>query len=50
MGEVARALPMSFTAYLEMEERSPVRHGLMGGFPHAMAGTSKTHNPRRIFW
>ncbi|RTI21324.1 hypothetical protein CSW21_07245 [Thermus scotoductus] len=41
---------MSFTAYLEMEEGSPVRHGLMGGFPHAMAGTSKTHNLRRIFW
>jgi Uma2 family endonuclease len=44
MGEAVRALPLSLTAYLEMEAQSPVRHELVEGVPYAMAGASKAHN------
>ncbi|TFU25504.1 Uma2 family endonuclease [Thermus tengchongensis] len=45
MGEAARRLePLSLEAYLELEARSPVKHELVEGTLHAMAGASRAHN------
>lgn len=42
--EAARVLPMSVADYLDLEERSDVRHEYIGGGIHAMSGASEAHN------
>jgi len=44
MGEPAKLLRLSPEAYLELEASSPVKHELLEGIPHAMAGASRAHN------
>ncbi|MEZ0348255.1 MAG: Uma2 family endonuclease [Thermus sp.] len=40
-----RALhPLTEEEYLALEEESPIRHELLGGYPYAMAGASLDHN------
>jgi Uma2 family endonuclease len=36
--------PMSFDEYLELEERSPIRHEYLAGQVFAMSGATKRHN------
>lgn len=40
----AKFLRISPEEYLEMEEKSPIRHELVGGQMFAMAGSSEAHN------
>jgi Uma2 family endonuclease len=42
--EAARVLPMSVADYLALEEKSQVKHELIGGEIHAMSGASRAHN------
>lgn len=35
---------VSFDEYLDIEERSPIRHELVGGQLYAMTGATKRHN------
>ncbi|WP_018111811.1 Uma2 family endonuclease [Thermus igniterrae] len=45
MGQAARALrPLSLEEYLDWEQKAPVKHELVEGLPHAMAGASRAHN------
>src|SRR5262245_54459533 len=39
-----RAQPMSVADYLEMEERSPIRHEYVDGWLYAMSGATCQHN------
>lgn len=39
-----RQVPLSLEDYLELEEHSTIRHELVAGQIHALAGTSRRHN------
>jgi hypothetical protein len=44
-GGVLKAVrPLSLEEYLALEREAPVKHELVEGFPHAMAGASDRHN------
>jgi Uma2 family endonuclease len=44
MGAAKAVRPLSLEEYLALEREAPVKHELLEGFPHAMAGASDRHN------
>jgi len=44
MGAAKAVRPLSLEEYLALEREAPVKHELVEGFPHAMAGASDRHN------
>jgi hypothetical protein len=44
MGAAKAVRPLSLEEYLALEREAPVKHELLEGFPHAMAGTGDRHN------
>ncbi len=44
MGVAKAVRPLSLEEYLALEREAPVKHELVEGFPHAMAGASDRHN------
>ena len=44
MTSAKAAQPLSLEEYLALEREAPVKHELLEGFPHAMAGASDRHN------
>jgi Uma2 family endonuclease len=44
MGAAKAVRPLSLEEYLALEPEAPVKHELLEGFPHAMAGASDRHN------
>jgi len=44
MGTAKAVRPLSLEEYLALEREAPVKHELLEGFPHAMAGASDRHN------
>jgi hypothetical protein len=44
MGAAKAVRPLGLEEYLALEREAPVKHELVEGFPHAMAGASDRHN------
>ena len=44
MGAAKQVRPLTLEEYLALEREAPVKHELVEGFPHAMAGASDRHN------
>ncbi|BAD71047.1 conserved hypothetical protein [Thermus thermophilus HB8] len=44
MGAAKQVRPLTLEEYLALEREAPVKHELVEGFPHAMAGTGDRHN------
>jgi Uma2 family endonuclease len=44
MGAAKAVRPLSLEEYLALEREAPVKHELVEGFPHAMAGANDRHN------
>ena len=44
MGAAKAVRPLSLEEYLALEREASVKHELVEGFPHAMAGASDRHN------
>jgi Uma2 family endonuclease len=44
VGAAKAVRPLSLEEYLALEREAPVKHELVEGFPHAMAGASDRHN------
>jgi Uma2 family endonuclease len=44
MGAAKAVRPLSLEEYLALEREASVKHELLEGFPHAMAGASDRHN------
>ena len=44
MGAAKAVRPLSLAEYLALEREAPVKHELVEGFPHAMAGAGDRHN------
>jgi Uma2 family endonuclease len=44
MGAAKAVRPLGLEEYLALEREAPVKHELLEGFPHTMAGASDRHN------
>ena len=44
MGAAKAVRPLGLEEYLALEREAPVKHELVEGFPHDMAGASDRHN------
>ncbi len=45
MGAAKAVRPLTLEEYLALEREAPVKHELVEGFPHAVAGAGDRHNP-----